>query len=527
MPTVILLDVSLSMCRNLPLIDVNEGGDVSIRDVAVRGLTTLVDYISTNCKLEYTSLIAFSSLWEKLTSFTRDYELIKGTLNSLDTYYDKTNVINAISSVSEVVSEEWGTSCPLVNVILVTDGCLGINGGEIIQPTKPFLFPCKLHVVILGSKTDSSIRSSVTYFEKLIYTWGLTKVSTPSGTPVVKRMSLQQCDPQVHALDGMTLKSVKKIFSRIAESNYHPWKGTLHCGSLFSPVSLFPPLESQTSIGDFEATITRPTGDLKIVGFMGIEDVASPPVLSRHLVLAAPMTREQLLAQPSVSNVLDLFTDGNGSHDSEIDAMLAEDGKQPSLCVLLHGSLKVEGMVAVTEIGPDWFGILYSWADSKKKFNLMLSTFGGKSDCVPWLGKLKNLGNPDITPKLPQGQLDRMKGKKSYHSQNSPVVWIGSSGLQSDVQKICRLAKRLPEKVSNFYKELSRFRKAAASFGFFEILGGLATILEREIILAGMGTGGSGKGSGGINPEALPHLQYAISVLRSNEAFGADIPPLK
>lgn len=28
-----------------------------------------------------------------------------------------------------------------------------------------------------------------------------------------------------------------------------------------------------------------------------------------------------------------------------------EDGKQPSFCVLLHGSLKVEGMVALCHLG--------------------------------------------------------------------------------------------------------------------------------------------------------------------------------
>lgn len=28
-----------------------------------------------------------------------------------------------------------------------------------------------------------------------------------------------------------------------------------------------------------------------------------------------------------------------------------EDGKQPSFCVLLHGSLKVEGMVAICHLG--------------------------------------------------------------------------------------------------------------------------------------------------------------------------------
>ena len=32
-------------------------------------------------------------------------------------------------------------------------------------------------------------------------------------------------------------------------------------------------------------------------------------------------------------------------------------------------------MGALCKVGENWFGLLYSWADSKKKSNLMLSIF--------------------------------------------------------------------------------------------------------------------------------------------------------
>jgi len=40
--------------------------------------------------------------------------------------------------------------------------------------------------------------------------------------------------------------------------------------------------------------------------------------------------------------------DGEKSKEDEEEA---EDGKLPSFTVLLHGSLKVEGMVALTRVG--------------------------------------------------------------------------------------------------------------------------------------------------------------------------------
>lgn len=95
-------------------------------------------------------------------------------------------------------------------------------------------------------------------------------------------------------------------------------------------------------------------------------------------------------------------------------------GKSPNFCVLLHGSLKVEGMVALVQLGwefffiinvqdemltaklmakmsflclrPEWFGMLYSQADSKKKSNLMMSLFEPGSEPLPWLGKISYLG---------------------------------------------------------------------------------------------------------------------------------------
>lgn len=41
---------------------------------------------------------------------------------------------------------------------------------------------------------------------------------------------------------------------------------------------------------------------------------------------------------------------------------------------------------------PDWFGMLYSQADSKKKSNLMMSLFEPGSEPLPWLGQMSQLG---------------------------------------------------------------------------------------------------------------------------------------
>ena len=83
--------------------------------------------------------------------------------------------------------------------------------------------------------------------------------------------------------------------------------------------------------------------------------------------------------------------------------------------------------------------MLHSWADSKKKSNLMLVTF---TPCVhlSWLGNIKKLGPATELSTNPYGltQDDEAETtpfpvtparRKSYISQAS-VVWVKPSGLQ-------------------------------------------------------------------------------------------------
>jgi len=52
-------------------------------------------------------------------------------------------------------------------------------------------------------------------------------------------------------------------------------------------------------------------------------------------------------------------------------------------------------MAALCFLAEDWFGIVYSWADSKKKSNLMLTILEPGSSVVLWLGNLNRLGSLD------------------------------------------------------------------------------------------------------------------------------------
>ncbi|XP_011795950.1 PREDICTED: von Willebrand factor A domain-containing protein 9 [Colobus angolensis palliatus] len=362
MPTVVVMDVSLSMTRPVSI----EGSEEYQRKhLAAHGLTMLFEHMATNYKLEFTALVVFSSLWELMVPFTRDYNTLQ--------------------------------------VVLVTDGCLGIGRGSLRHSLAtqnqrsesnrfplPFPFPSKLYIMCMANLEE--------YSRKLI------------------------------------------------DLAYTPFHAVLKCGHLTADVQVFP----------------RP----------------EPFVVD-----------EEIDPIPKVINT-EGDEVGTGITDDNEDENSANQiaGKIPNFCVLLHGSLKVEGMVAIVQLGPEWHGMLYSQADSKKKSNLMMSLFEPGPEPLPWLGKMAQLGPISDAKENPYGEDDNKspfplqpKNKRSY-AQNV-TVWIKPSGLQTDVQKILRNARKLPEKTQTFYKELNRLRKAALAFGFLDLLKGVADMLERECTL--------------------------------------------
>uniref|UniRef100_A0A672J6T9 Integrator complex subunit 14 n=1 Tax=Salarias fasciatus TaxID=181472 RepID=A0A672J6T9_SALFA len=433
MPTVVLMDVSLSMTRPVCL-DGSE--EFQRKNLAVHGLNMLFEHMASNYRLEFTALMAFSSLWELLVPFTRDYNALQEALSRLEDY-DKTCVESALNGVNNVVQQEWGSACPC-QLVLVTDGSLGIGKGSLrhsLQTLKqrgedkkfplPFPFPTKLFIMCVANAEELQATDAMDNLEELL--------------------RLSGGDGQIFTVDGpLCMKSVQGMFGRLIDFAYSPFHAVLHCGNLSSDVQVFP----------------RPEPVV-------VDDEVEPMPQTVNVDEVGAGATDELEEEPSASQMA---------------------GKSPNFCVLLHGSLKVEGMVALVQLGPEWFGMLYAQADSKKKSNLMMSLFEPGPEPLPWLGKISHLGPISEAAENPYGEDDSKspfpvtpQAKRSY-AQNV-TVWIKASGLQTDVQKILRNARKLPDKTQTFYKELNRLRKAALAFGFWELLKGVAELLERECTL--------------------------------------------
>lgn len=95
MPTVVVMDVSLSMTRP---VSVEGSEEYQRKHLAAHGLTMLFEHMATNYKLEFTALVVFSSLWELMVPFTRDYNTLQ-VLKGMSYYMCRAQIYRKESSV--------------------------------------------------------------------------------------------------------------------------------------------------------------------------------------------------------------------------------------------------------------------------------------------------------------------------------------------------------------------------------------------------------------------------------------------
>jgi hypothetical protein len=322
--------------------------------------------------------------------------------------------------------------------------------------------------------------------------------------------------------DGQSLeRSVHKMFKAMCDSNYKPFEATLNIGSYFkleaAPISLFPEPLPYTSRDVFGNETTRTISKrLEVCGYIKIADLVgsggSPASISRNLVFprveSSPKKNGSELEKMETEMKHFFVKSGAGDDEESSSSMPGADvTTKESAIVLLHGALKVENMAALILLADDWYGLAYSYSD-KKKSNLMLSILQPGVNVIPWIGDMRFLGlTQDALPGESYGFPVKTE-KKSYSSGN--MSWLKESALQSDIQKILRHAKKMPEKTPQFYKELNRIRRNAQSLGFESLIETLIEVFQREAQMLQMPNSNAHK-------ECWIQLEHAAAQLKQGD----------
>lgn len=430
MPVVLLLDNSLSMRQNVPSNHDDNSGFISRDTLAVSGLTAFLNYQAKHNPLDLTAFYCFSQEARELVKFTRDFEALEEKLSSLkssNSFGGKSNLINALRDVSKVISEEWGSSDTTHHVLVVTTGNALLNASFLSKSSSlpsdandigegdsskwplPLPFRSKIHIICMTTLNDSSFQRSLPFYKEVILRNSTSKSEVTVNSP---------CEGgQIWVPNGPSLSpsTISDLFLKLCSENFCPLTGKITCGGLTSSISLYPHLTLNRN------ELYQESLEISICGFMKINDIASPPVYSKHLVLPTAGTIEDFRKWMSCFNQKADMT------DDELIKLFADEGRQPNFGVLLHGAFKCEGTVALCQLSDTWFGILYSGTDNtKKKSCLMLSTFEPGLDSIPWVSKFANLG-------IPKSDNDAARAT-SIKKPSNYVVWLHDNAIQTDVQ---------------------------------------------------------------------------------------------
>ncbi|XP_026764244.2 integrator complex subunit 14 isoform X1 [Galleria mellonella] len=490
MPTVVLLDVSLSMSRPVPTSDTTENH--TRLTIASTAINTFLDYLSVHAKLEYVALVTYSSLYEVSVPFTRDYDLIRNKLPLLEEG-DKTCIETALLGVNQLILSEWGYQTP-VQTIIITDGSCGVGAigrTRIIQALPlPPSYPTRIHVLPIVSPHDPCLQQAMPLYQKI--------VDLATGTANSSNLSIS-CGA-IFCPDQLSVPGAISAMTRLCEQYYQEFWCTLKCGQLESRVQLFP--APQAALHDGLVASYTIAHQLHVVGFLHQQDLGTPIAISKHLVIPQAQAGSAANKENYESKTPTKETSSTDGSATEED--MSDPSKVPNFCVLLHGALKVESMTAIVQLGSDWWGTLTAWCEASRarRSCLLLSVLRPGVSAAPWLGPLDQLGPADdnTSPAEPFP----IRSWRSYSSGGSGCAWARPHALLADVQKVLRHARKLPDKTQHLYKELNRLRRAAISLGFSELLTCVGNALEREC--AALPTSAP--------PECALQLAHAAAALR-------------
>lgn len=538
MPTIIALDVSLSMQRYIP--GRAEDNALSYYQLAVKGINQFLEHLSNNSKLEFVSYVTFSKEFEVRVDFTRDYDQIRQAVKK-QLHYDSSCIDTLLKGVNDILNSNWGAQ-NLCQMVVFTDCGIGFGSKSLpaiirsITSNQTAQFPwitglssTKINVICLGLNSEYYFSKTVGIYQRFFDVSGLKGVlfqpkssdTTPaqddSRTPNVRKSEL-----------GRTV--MHEMIEQLCESSYKCFETVLKCGSYFRmecPILIWPPptlCNWNNNLSSAQSLVL--SNSIQICGYIGLSDIGSPASLSRHLIVPKldrekqsnkrgsdkfPKNNKNENSTPTLScneleklegEIRSFYLKADGSEEDCTRSSLQMENQKESICVLLHGALKIENMAALVLLSDNWFGFIYTFADSKKKSNLMLNILPQGNNAIPWLGDLRQFGMIDDFL-LGETSCFPVKSEKRSYSQNF-VIWIKQSSLQSDIQKVLRHAKKIPEKTQHFYKELNRIRRAALSIGFIELMEILASIFEKELIALPSTT----------NPECSLQLKHSALELR-------------
>ncbi|VDK71636.1 unnamed protein product [Litomosoides sigmodontis] len=211
----------------------------------------------------------------------------------------------------------------------------------------------------------------------------------------------------------------------------------LKCGSLEAYFSTLPSTDNE----DWKTRI-------EIIGFVPVNYLANIPTTRHHFLIPLPNSEDFLN--------------------------------------LLSTTLRSEENVAICRVGKNLYGGLCHAGikeEDPSVCRLLIVLFPPGVMPVPWLPPFNTMCSQSVVDAANEGQsfclVNDGLSKPSYSSVQR-TCWYEVHGLQSDIQKIARLLKKIPDRTLLFYSELNRIRSYCCALGAEDVLEKLIQVLDEE-----------------------------------------------
>lgn len=283
----------------------------------------------------------------------------------------------------------------------------------------PFSNSSKLSFICLGHTTDTYFQQALKIYQELV------DVSAQHGQLFIaasdsvgdsskklnKNLFGADLNAQLPTIAQWKTEIMPQLIDKLCEINYKRFEAVLKCGGyhkLEAAIIIWPPPKVinshehpsiayirdsdrsiflsilfffflQTHIGKETDVPRHISRKIEICGFMNLADIGSPMSISRHIVLpnenpSAHFANSLAQAEKLENEIKSFFTKGDDDDVSTTESNGTHaDANKESVCVLLHGALKFENTAALVLLNDDWYGFIYSYADNKRKSNLMLT----------------------------------------------------------------------------------------------------------------------------------------------------------
>lgn len=235
---------------------------------------------------------------------------------------------------------------------------------------------------------------------------------------------------------------VEGFAAAIVSLLYPPRNFILTCGYLSADIK-FVPVERVCEWDD----------NIEVVGFLKTNNLRNVPTTDHHFIT------------------------------SRKDEKAEENSASDCFLVTLCKALSMEDSVALCHLNERRYGVICSIKKQENDFRLCIQSFPHCLSSVPWLPDLDRLSVQSVVDSNSEGfdlcvKYDGLS-KPSYSSCQR-TCWNDQHGFQSDLQKLVRLLKKIPDRLPMFYAELNRIHKYACVIGAEGIHDLIIKVIDEE-----------------------------------------------